>query len=234
VNSAIIARRLSAEGKRAGAMKDVFKFAQVQLVNPSSQKEEDPSETNFAIAIIAGMVLYMTLIVYGMSTMHSVMEEKSTRMIEILVSSIRPFDLLAGKILSVGAVALTQYLVWAVTVGVLFASAASGTLRGGRRHRFKRRRSAAGADAAHPHDSLQFHAFQRDPEQSKFHAFRRPFDDTFPLTHSHDPSCGHADSAPVADRPGARVFHCDHHLYDSHFSQNLPGGHPHVRETALD
>ena len=127
VNGAIISRRLSAEGKRAGAMKDVFKLAEVELVNPSSQKEEDPSETNFAIAIIAGMVLYMTLIVYGMSTMHSVMEEKSTRMIEILVSSIRPFDLLAGKILSVGAVALTQYLVWAVTVGLLFASAASVT-----------------------------------------------------------------------------------------------------------
>jgi ABC-2 type transport system permease protein len=127
VNGAIIERRLTAEGKRVGAMKDVFELAQVQLVNSSSQREEDPSETNFAIAIIAGMVLYMTLIVYGMSTMHSVMEEKSTRMIEILVSSIRPFDLLAGKILSVGAVALTQYLVWAVTVGVLFASAASVT-----------------------------------------------------------------------------------------------------------
>jgi ABC-2 type transport system permease protein len=127
VSDAIIARRLSAEGKRAGAMKNVLKLAQVQLVNPSSEKEEDPSETNIAIAIIAGMVLYMTLIVYGMSTMHSVMEEKSTRMIEILVSSIKPVDLLTGKILSVGAVALTQYLVWAVTVGVLFASAASFT-----------------------------------------------------------------------------------------------------------
>ncbi len=126
VSDAVIGLRLNAEGRSSGAMKNVFRPAQVQLVNPSSRKkEDDSSETNFAIAIIAGMVLYMTLIVYGMSTMHSVMEEKSTRMIEILVSSIRPFDLLAGKILSVGAVALTQYLVWAVTVGVLFASAAS-------------------------------------------------------------------------------------------------------------
>jgi ABC-2 type transport system permease protein len=125
VSDAVIARRLNAEGKKNRAMENVFKLARVQLVAPTSEKENDSGETNFAIAIIAGMVLYMTLIVYGMSTMHSVMEEKSTRMIEILVSSIRPFDLLAGKILSVGAVALTQYLVWAVTVGVLFASAAS-------------------------------------------------------------------------------------------------------------
>lgn len=128
VSDAVIGRRLQAEGQKGRAMENVFKQPQVQLVTPASDvKEEDSSETNFAIAIIAGMVLYMTLIVYGMSTMHSVMEEKSTRMIEILVSSIRPFDLLTGKILSVGAVALTQYLVWAVTVGVLFASAASVT-----------------------------------------------------------------------------------------------------------
>lgn len=127
VNAAIIARRLSAEGKSAGAMKNVFQVVQVQLVNASSQKEEGSGETNFAIAIVAGMVLYMTLIVYGMSTMHSVMEEKTTRMVEILVSSVKPFDLLTGKIVSVGAVALTQYLIWALTIGVLFASAASVT-----------------------------------------------------------------------------------------------------------
>lgn len=125
VSGAIIARRLAEHGKQAGAMKNIFDLAKVQLISPLSQKDEDSSESHFAIAIIAGMVLYMTLIVYGMSTMRSVMEEKSTRMIEILVSSIRPFDLLTGKILSVGAVALTQYLIWAVTVGVLFASASS-------------------------------------------------------------------------------------------------------------
>jgi ABC-2 type transport system permease protein len=127
VSGAIIARRLGEEGKRAGAMKSVFKLAQVQLVNVSSRNSGDSGEDNFVIAIVAGMILYMTLIVYGMSTMRSVMEEKSTRIIEILVSSIRPFDLLTGKIVSVGAVALTQYLVWAVTVGVLFASASAVT-----------------------------------------------------------------------------------------------------------
>jgi ABC-2 type transport system permease protein len=127
VSDAVIARRLKGEGKRAGRIMTMFHLAQVQLVNPTSKEREDPSETNFAIAIIAGMVLYMTLIVYGMSTMHSVMEEKSTRMIEILVSSIKPVNLLTGKILSVGAVALTQYLVWAVTIGLLFGSATSVT-----------------------------------------------------------------------------------------------------------
>ena len=126
VSDAVIARRLSGEGRRrAGRIMTMFKLARVQLISPVSNKQEDSSEANIAIAIIAGMVLYMTLIVYGMSTMHSVMEEKSTRMIEILVSSIKPVNLLTGKILSVAAVALTQYLVWTVTIGLLFASAAS-------------------------------------------------------------------------------------------------------------
>jgi ABC-2 type transport system permease protein len=127
VSGAIISRRLSEEGKQAGAMINVFRLAQVQLVNVSTRKQEDSNEDNFVIAIIAGMILYMTLIVYGMSTMRSVMEEKSTRIIEILVSSIKPFHLLTGKIVSVGAVALTQYLVWAVTIGALFASATAVT-----------------------------------------------------------------------------------------------------------
>ncbi len=123
VSGAIISHRLSEEGKQTSTMQNVFKLARVRLVNVSSQSPGESGDDTFAIAIIAGMVLYMTLIVYGMSTMRSVMEEKSTRIIEILVSSIKPFDLLTGKIVSVAAVALTQYLVWAVTIGVLFASA---------------------------------------------------------------------------------------------------------------
>jgi len=133
VSDAIISRRLREEGRQAGAMQNMFKLSQVQLINLSSRNQKGSRENHFVIAIIAGMVLYMTLIVYGMSTMRSVMEEKSTRMIEILVSSIKPFDLLTGKIVSVGAVALTQYAVWAVAIGVLFASASSlmGFLRPG-------------------------------------------------------------------------------------------------------
>ena len=56
-----------------------------------------------------------------MTTMRSVIEEKSTRIIEILIASVRPFHLLAGKILGVAGVALTQYLIWTV-VGALLAA----------------------------------------------------------------------------------------------------------------
>ncbi|HUZ46123.1 MAG TPA: ABC transporter permease [Terriglobia bacterium] len=122
VSVALITRRLTQEGKQAGDMKNVFELAHVQLVNVMSGKEEnDSGDDTFIVAIAAGMLLYMTLIIYGMSTMRSVMEEKSTRIVEILVSSIKPFDLLTGKIASVGAVALTQYLIWGITLGAIMS-----------------------------------------------------------------------------------------------------------------
>ncbi len=119
VSIALITTRLKQEGKRAGDVRSMFRLAQVRLVNMTNGGDEDSEENGFTTAIVAGMLLYMTLVIYGMSTMRSVMEEKSTRIIEILVSSIKPFHLLTGKIVSVGAVALTQYLVWAATIGVL-------------------------------------------------------------------------------------------------------------------
>ncbi|HVA01919.1 MAG TPA: ABC transporter permease [Terriglobia bacterium] len=119
VSVALITHRLKEEGKQAGNMQNVFRLAHVQLINLAADGEQDSNEDRFTTAIIAGMLLYMTLVIYGMSTMRSVMEEKSTRIVEILVSSIKPFHLLTGKIVSVGAVALTQYMIWAVTIGVL-------------------------------------------------------------------------------------------------------------------
>jgi ABC-2 type transport system permease protein len=133
VSVALITHRLKEEGKQAGNIKNVFQLADVQLVNMAAGGEKGSGEDIYITAIVAGILLYMTLTLYGMSTMHSVMEEKSTRIIEILVSSIKPFYLLSGKIVSVGAVALTQYLVWGITIGVLMAysSGFAGLVRPG-------------------------------------------------------------------------------------------------------
>jgi ABC-2 type transport system permease protein len=133
VSVALITHRLRAEGKQAGNLKNVFKLAHVRLVNVAAGGGNESGEDTYVTAIIAGILLYMTLVIYGMATMHSVMEEKSTRIIEILASSVKPFYLLSGKILSVGAVALTQYLVWAVAIGALvaYSSSFAGLLRRG-------------------------------------------------------------------------------------------------------
>jgi ABC-2 type transport system permease protein len=60
------------------------------------------------------MILYMTLIIYGTSIMRSIVQEKSSRIVEVLLAGLNPFQLMAGKILGQGFVGITQYLIWAV------------------------------------------------------------------------------------------------------------------------
>ena len=63
-----------------------------------------------------GMVLYMFLMIYGAMVMQSVIEEKSSRVLEVVVSSVRPFELMMGKIFGVASVAVVQVLIWGVLV----------------------------------------------------------------------------------------------------------------------
>jgi ABC-2 type transport system permease protein len=64
-------------------------------------------------------VLYISLLLYGVQVMGSVIEEKTSRIVEVLVSSLRPFELLCGKVLGVGAVSLLQFLIWGVAARLL-------------------------------------------------------------------------------------------------------------------
>lgn len=64
------------------------------------------------LAVSIAMLLYMTILLYGQNVLRSVIEEKTTRVAEVIVSSVRPATLLAGKVLGVGAVGLTQMVIW--------------------------------------------------------------------------------------------------------------------------
>ncbi len=72
-----------------------------------------------------GFILYLTVIIYGQQTMTSVIEEKSSRIMEVLASSVRPFQMLLGKILGVGSAGLFQLAIWGGGVSGAFAN--SGT-----------------------------------------------------------------------------------------------------------
>lgn len=69
-------------------------------------------QVNLIFAITVGMLLYMTILLYGQNVLRGVIEEKQSRVAEVVVSSVRPTTLLAGKVLGVGAVGLTQMFVW--------------------------------------------------------------------------------------------------------------------------
>ena len=92
--------------------------------NDKSQEAEAQADSSIvatAAGFILGMILYMFLLMYGAMVMQSVIEEKNNRVLEVMVSSVRPFQLMLGKILGVAAVAVVQVLIWGVLIVVLGA-----------------------------------------------------------------------------------------------------------------
>lgn len=119
-----IAKVLEREKLRAYRIEDLDRIladvktdVKMQVVR---NDEGSPSSGSSAVAAMVGlglgMVLYMFLMIYGAMVMQSVIEEKSSRVLEVVVSSVRPFELMMGKIFGVASVAVVQVLIWAVLV----------------------------------------------------------------------------------------------------------------------
>ena len=80
------------------------------------EMESTSAGINYILGIILGMLLYMVIIIYGQMVLTSVVEEKSSRVLDVMVTSCSPFQLMMGKILGIASVALTQIAIWAVLV----------------------------------------------------------------------------------------------------------------------
>ena len=87
----------------------------ITLDNSGNEKITDAT-INYGIGFFTGILIYIFIFVYGNQIMQGVIEEKSSRIIEILVSSIKPFQLMLGKIIGIGAVGLTQFLIWLMLI----------------------------------------------------------------------------------------------------------------------
>ena len=81
------------------------------------------SQTSFYVAYVLFFLMYMVVLLYGMNVARSIIEEKTSRVFEVLLATITPDELLAGKILGVGAVGLTQVGIWMIAAGALTVSA---------------------------------------------------------------------------------------------------------------
>ena len=86
------------------------------LAEEGKDEEATSSTIAYLLGLVLGMMLYMFLIIYGSMVMTSVIEEKGSRVLDVLVSSVSPFQLMMGKILGVAAVAVTQIAIWGVLV----------------------------------------------------------------------------------------------------------------------
>ncbi len=103
-----------------------LKEDQLESLNTSVTliKENDEGESTFASIIgagiggVMGFVMYITVFIYGMMVMRSVMEEKTNRIVEVMISSVKPFQLMMGKIIGVGGVGLTQVIIWSILIPI--------------------------------------------------------------------------------------------------------------------
>ena len=121
VTDAVITRRLSDRGIHLENLHEIIHSVEIKMVKVTRRGETEEKGQTFITAIVLAMLLYVTLIMYGIVTMRSVLEEKTTRIVEVLISAVTPFQLLAGKIVGVAAVAFTQYLIWITTASLLGA-----------------------------------------------------------------------------------------------------------------
>ncbi len=93
----------------------------INNINLSETGEEKESNTGilYGLGFLLGVLIYMFVLIYGMQIMLGVIEEKTSKIVEVLLSSVKPFQLMMGKILGIAAVGLLQFTIWVVLISVL-------------------------------------------------------------------------------------------------------------------
>jgi ABC-2 type transport system permease protein len=119
VSSAVIAERLAGAGVDRSRVEELTRGVDLKPVRLSTTGEREDRGASFILSFILVMMLYSTVLMWGQAVLTSVIEEKTNRVVEVIVSAVRPHHLLAGKLLGVGAAGLTQFLVWALTLILL-------------------------------------------------------------------------------------------------------------------
>jgi ABC-2 type transport system permease protein len=116
---ALAEQQLAARGVTHEQADELFKPVKLEMVRMENGQESKASGGMFFLIFGMVMLLYMAVIFYGVSVMRSVLEEKNTRIMEVLLSSTTSTELMTGKLLGVGAVGLTQMIIWMVMAGTL-------------------------------------------------------------------------------------------------------------------
>ncbi len=105
-----------------GDLRQIMREVQVDCTYTTMRLDKEDtassSAASYIVALIMDMMLYMFILIYGQMVMNSIIEEKNNRVLELVVSSVNPKSLMLGKILGIGAVAITQILIWGVLIAV--------------------------------------------------------------------------------------------------------------------
>ncbi len=113
LDKAVLGQRLERAGIDISTIDSIVRVdVALDKTQLSEQGREQSGAGSRVLGLIVAFLLYMVLIIYGQTVLRSVIEEKATRVAEVVISSVRPEILLAGKIIGIGGVAITQFAVW--------------------------------------------------------------------------------------------------------------------------
>jgi ABC-2 type transport system permease protein len=118
LNRAVIEQRLRDANIDQERVRGLSQEIRMETTKVSAEGLERDSGGGFGLAMFIGLFIYMAILMYGQVILSSVVEEKTTRVSEVLFSSVRPFHLMTGKLVGVSLVAITQYAIWAAVFGL--------------------------------------------------------------------------------------------------------------------
>ncbi|MEO7673711.1 MAG: ABC transporter permease [Pyrinomonadaceae bacterium] len=121
LNDAVRSQRLADAGIGSEQQRELGRTVKLDEKGLDEKGEEKNSEATWAAAFVIGLMIYITLAIYGQVIMGAVVEEKETRIAEILFSSARPFELMMGKLVGVGLAGLTQLSIWVISAAALLS-----------------------------------------------------------------------------------------------------------------
>jgi len=118
------------------ALKQIIDESRVQFQIQTIKWGKDGSEVSSSgtiahiIGLFSTIIIYMFIMMYGAMVMQGVSEEKTNRIVEIMVSSVNPFNLMMGKVVGIGLVGLTQIILWGILIGTFLLVGSSGLILG--------------------------------------------------------------------------------------------------------
>jgi ABC-2 type transport system permease protein len=125
----VLLREHLARGGMGTAKIDTL-MAPVEVNTIDAGGQRGSSRNSFYVAYVLFLLMYMVVLLYGMNVARSIIEEKNSRIFEVLLSTIRAQDILAGKIIGVGGVGITQVVVWIVAAFLITASPLAAHIAG--------------------------------------------------------------------------------------------------------
>lgn len=125
LNEAVRSERLARANISEAQLKDLSRNVAFEKTKVSEKGEEKENDGKFTAAFVIGVLIYITLAIYGQQILGAVVEEKETRIAEILFSSAKPFELMMGKLVGVGLAGLTQLAIWLSSALILLVFGAT-------------------------------------------------------------------------------------------------------------